>query len=161
MILLTIGTTEPFDRLVKAMDNIAAEIQHIPVVAQISSSAYSAKHMQTIGFLSPLEYNKIFDKASLIISHAGMGTIISATLKQKAIIVMPRRANLRESNSDHQYATATKLAALNYVKVANNQEELASLIRLTLAENKTPPLKIGPYASNQLICSIKEYINSL
>lgn len=160
MILLTIGTTEPFNRLVAAMDNIAAGLQHVPIVAQISNSSYPVKNMKTIGFISPTEYNKLFDEASLIVSHAGMGTIISAILKQKPIIVMPRRASLKEANSDHQFATANKLAALNYLKVANNQEELTFLVKQTLTEGGFIPLKIGSYASDQLIDSLKKFINN-
>ena len=160
MIFLTNGTTGSFDRLVIAMDNIAATIPDMQIIAQISASSYVVKNMQTIAFISPLEYYKIFDKASLIVSHAGMGTIISALQKGKPIIVMPRRFFFNEHNSDHQVATAQKLAALNYVKVANNEAELSALITNQLNKNSIQVPIIGPHASDQLINSLKKFIKT-
>ena len=159
MILLTIGTTEPFDRLVTAMDNIAPQISNTSIVAQISDSSYTLKNMSSLGFLSPSEYYKIFDKASLIISHAGMGTIISALERGKPIIVMPRRAILGEANSDHQFATANKLAELKYVNVANDEDQLLALIKKNLYNKFKCPISIGSFASDQLITSLKGFIN--
>ena len=160
MIFLTNGTTGSFDRLVIAMDNIAATIPNIEIIAQISASSYLVKNMQTINFISPLEYYKIFDKASLIVSHAGMGTIISALQKGKPIIVMPRKVFFNEHYSDHQVATAQKLATLNYVMVANNEVELSALIINQLNKNTIQVPMIGPHASDQLINSLKQFIKA-
>ena len=159
MIFLTIGTTEPFDRLVSAMDNIAAALPHVSIMAQISDSYFKIKNMQTVGFIPPAEYYKLFDQASLVISHAGMGTILSALQRKKRIIVMPRRLSLGEANSDHQFGTANKLAALNYVEVANDQDQLYHLISQSLNENRTPETSIGSFASQGLINSLKDFIN--
>lgn len=159
MIFLTIGTTEPFDRLVIAMDNIANHFPNIEIIAQISSTNYIIRNMKQIGFLSPNEYYKIFDKASLIISHAGMGTIISALLKSKPIIVMPRRASFQEANSDHQYATASRLEHLNYINVAENEDQLLTLIKIHYENENSQMYNIGTYASNNLLESLKAYIN--
>lgn len=160
MIFLTIGTTEPFDRLVVAMDNIAGYLPDVSIIAQISNSSYVVRNMKTIGFISPIEYYKIFDKASLIISHAGMGTILSALQKGKSIIIMPRKADLGEAKNDHQIATAKKLAALNYVKVANDEDQLFALIKQNLQEKIPLAPSIGSYASAQLINSVKDFINN-
>jgi UDP-N-acetylglucosamine transferase subunit ALG13 len=160
MIFLTIGTTESFDRLVSAMDNIATEIRDVPILAQISNSSYKIKNMESIGFISPLKYRELFDKASLIVSHAGMGTILSALQKGKSIIVMPRRADLNEVKNNHQLATAKKLAALNLIQVANNELELLELIKFHKIQIQSSTPKIGPFASISLIASLKNYINS-
>lgn len=159
MIFLTIGTTEPFDRLVIAMDNIAARIPEVSILAQISNSSYIVKNMETIGFLTPTEYYKLFDKASLIISHAGMGTILSALQKGKSIIIMPRKADLGEAKNNHQIATSIKLAALNYVKVANDEDQLFLLIKQSQLEKVSVVPPIEQFASAQLIQSLKDFIN--
>ncbi|MEX2336231.1 MAG: glycosyltransferase [Fulvivirga sp.] len=159
MILLTIGTTESFDRLVEAMDIITPRLDNTPVIAQISETAYLIRNMSTVGFLSPSEYYRLFNSASLIISHAGMGTIISALMWKKPIIVMPRRSSLGEANSDHQYATAKRLAELNYIRVAHDQEQLMKLIKLTLNDKFLDPISIGSFASDRLINSLKKFIN--
>lgn len=159
MIFLTIGTTEPFDRLVIAMDNIAANIPDVSIVAQISNSSYVVKNMKTIGFISPTEYYDLFNNASLIISHAGMGTILAALQKGKPIIVMPREAILCEAKNNHQVATAKKLAALNFVKVATDKDQLFTLIKQILHEKVSVVPTIGSFASSRLINSLKDFIN--
>ena len=106
MIFVTIGTQTPFDRLIKIIDNIALEINE-PIIAQVYNSQYKAQNIQTIDFLSPKEFNDLFEKARLIISHAGMGTIITALLKCKPIIIYPRLASLGEHRNDHQIYTGT------------------------------------------------------
>lgn len=160
MIFLTIGTTEPLDRLVVAMDNIAALLPDVSIIAQISNSSYAVKNMKTTGFLSPVEYYELFNKASLIISHAGMGTILSALQKGKSIIIMPRMVDLGEAKNNHQIATAIKLAALNYVKIANDEDQLFLLIKQSLLEKVPEVPSIGPFASAQLINSLKNFINT-
>ena len=95
-------------------------------------------------------------KASLIISHAGMGTILSALQKDKPIIVFPRIAALGEHRNEHQLATARKLKEMRTISVAMNEKELTDL--LINKEVVTHQL-IGSSASLSLIQSIKNFID--
>jgi UDP-N-acetylglucosamine transferase subunit ALG13 len=156
MILLTIGTHEPFDRLVQAMDRIAASLFNVSVVAQIPSSCYNVKNMKTLSFISPLEFDKLLNDASLIVSHAGMGTIISALQKGKPIVVMPRTAALGETRNDHQLATARNYEALNYLHVANTEFDLSNKIEMFLKGDLKPLHQTGKYASNELIFALRK-----
>lgn len=147
MIFCTIGTQAPFDRFVRIVDEIASELQE-EVIAQVAKSDYQAKYVKTIDFLAPDEFNKLFDKARMIVAHAGMGTIISALKQKKPIIIFPRIAALGEHRNEHQLATAEKMKELGYVYVANNADELREL--LTSSELK-PLHELGEYASRSLI----------
>lgn len=155
MIFVTIGTQAPFDRFIQIIDELASEIQE-PIIAQTYKSKYKTKNIKTIEFLPPDEFNTLFDKARLIVSHAGMGTIISALNKNKPIIIFPRIASLGEHRNDHQMATAKKMEQLKYTYAAYNAEQLKSLI---LTSNLQPLYKLGDFASNTLIQSIAEFIN--
>lgn len=158
MIFVTIGTQEPFDRLIKAVDEIAPLLGQLEIVAQVSKSNYKVKNMQTLDFASPTDFNTYFEKASLIISHAGMGTIISALEKGKPIVVLPRLLKFNEHRSDHQLATAKRLVELNYVHVAFDEAELKDKIFNLLNTRSQPLHKLGKYASDQLLHSVQNFI---
>lgn len=147
MIFCTIGTQAPFDRFVRIVDEVAGHLDE-DVIAQVYKSEYQAKNIKTIAFLPPDEFNKLFNKARLIVAHAGMGTIISAMRQNKPIIIFPRIAALGEHRNEHQLATAQKMKELGYVYVANNAEELKDM--LTKPDLK-PLHELGDFASQSLI----------
>lgn len=129
MIFLTIGTLHPFDRLVKTVDSLAGSGRlPEPVVGQIGFGTYQPSHIQSCQVLEKNEFDEHMQKASLIISHAGMGSIITAITLQKPMIVMPRLKKHREHVNDHQLDTALKFEELGIVLVANDDDELAEKI---------------------------------
>src|SRR5690349_1997526 len=110
MIFVTTGTQAPFNRLIRAMEEIAGELLDEEVIAQAFGVDFIARNMKIVEFLTPEEYKGIFNNARLIISHAGMGTIISALKERKKIIIVPRIAAFGEHRNEHQMATANKIA---------------------------------------------------
>lgn len=159
MIFVTIGTQEPFDRLIEAMDLISLKYG-LEVVAQVSTrSKLQIKNMKRLDFISPTDFENLFNEAELIIAHAGMGTIISALVKQKALIVLSREKKLMEHRSDHQIATAKYLEELGLLNVASDIEELEIKIVdfINNRDKRNIPI-IGNYASKSLINSIREDI---
>lgn len=160
MIFVTTGTQEPFDRLIKAIDELAPLLDNVEIVAQVSHSSYIPRHIKTLDFLSPKEFSKLFNRASLIVGHSGMGTIISALQNGKTLIVMPRLAKFQEHRNDHQLATAKKFKEYNFVHVAFNEEELKEKILLFFQGKIKPLHTLGNSASESLIFSLKEFINN-
>lgn len=147
MIFCTIGTQAPFDRFVKIVDEVAINLDE-EIIAQVYKSKYVAKNIRTVEFLPPDEFNKLFNQSRLIVSHAGMGTIISALKQHKPIIIFPRIAALGEHRNEHQLATAQKMKNLGYVYVANNADELKNLL---MKPNLKPLHELGNFASLTLI----------
>lgn len=159
MIFVTIGTQEPFDRLIEAMDQISLKFG-LNIVAQVSTkSKLKINNMEIIDFISPTDFEKLFNEAELIVAHAGMGTIISALVNQKNLIVLAREKKMMEHRSDHQVATAKHLEQLGLLNVARNTEELEMKIFdfINKKEKISKPI-IGIYASNSLINSIRHDI---
>ena len=154
MIFVTTGTQLPFDRLIKIIDELAPQLNE-EVIAQVYQCGFTPKNIKTVDFLAPDEFNTLFDKARLIVSHAGMGTILSALQKEKPIIVFPRIAALGEHRNEHQLATANKFKELGSVYVAMNVDELRTLL---LCKDLMPLSEIGKYASQSLIESIEGFI---
>ena len=92
----------------KAVDHWAARSGRTDLFAQIGEGGWTPEHISSKAFLEPTEFKERFAAASLIVSHAGMGTILSALHHQKPILVMPRRASLGEQR--HVFALVTPLS---------------------------------------------------
>ena len=160
MIFLTTGTQLSFDRLVRAVDGWAGSAQPAPeIFGQVlppRNAPYIPQNFQTKARLTPVEYAEIFDKAHLIISHAGMGTILTALTRGKTICIMPRQARYGEHRNDHQLATARELEGMTGVAVAWDLDMLPGL----LAPGHIPPADPAPGASAEsLVNHLRDFID--
>ncbi|MCM4156130.1 glycosyltransferase [Gramella sp. AN32] len=158
MIFVTVGTQEPFDRLIRAMDEIVPELGDQEIIVQAPLKTYKPIHFKTFDFINPSKYNNIFDRADLIISHAGMGTILSALTKEKSLLVMPRLVKYGEHRNEHQLHTAQKFKFLNYINVAEDEKQLQTILLNKKDQKLMIPKKMGKYASDELINSLRKYI---
>ncbi|MEQ5788483.1 glucuronosyltransferase [Erythrobacter sp. NFXS35] len=132
MIIVTVGMQLGFDRLIEAMDAIAPEIG-IPVIAQTGMGAYRPRNMEARTRIAPAEFEALVGEARLIVSHAGIGTVLTTARCGKPIVLMPRRADLGEHRNDHQMATVGKLAGRPGILVADDERDLAPRIADGLA----------------------------
>lgn len=131
MIFLTVGTQFPFDRLVKAVDDLVGEgMLAEEVFAQVGDSTYKPRHFPAVGSLDKRAFDEHFQGASAIISHAGMGTITMALDQNKSLLAMPRRKKYREVVNDHQVELADRFAVLGHLLVARDETELPGKLRL-------------------------------
>jgi UDP-N-acetylglucosamine transferase subunit ALG13 len=158
MIFVTTGTQKPFDRFIKAVDQIAHELSGVEFIVQALPSNYKPSNIEVLNFISPDDFDNYIKSSELIVSHAGMGTIISALVNNKPIIIMPRLLKFKEQRNEHQLATAKKLNEMGYIHVAFNEEELIAKT-LNMWPDKLKALhNIGNVASQGLIDSINEMI---
>ncbi|MDE6268123.1 MAG: glycosyl transferase family 28 [Muribaculaceae bacterium] len=128
MIFVTIGTQAPFDRLIKELDDIAADSAERFVAQVAHGGTYTPRHMETVDFLPAEKFQHYFDMARVIVSHAGMGTIISALSSRKPIIVVPRLAELGEHRNNHQVDSAKAMKETGMVYAPDTFEELRELL---------------------------------
>jgi UDP-N-acetylglucosamine transferase subunit ALG13 len=157
MIFVTVGAQMPFNRLVQAVDHWARERGRDDVFAQIGLTDYRPKNIQWTQFLSMEEFKQHCETASVIVSHAGTGSIITALQLGKPILIMPRRASLRETRNDHQVATSEQFRCFDSVQVAVDETEL--ITRLEGIHNLNGRRTIEPYASSELLGVIREFID--
>ncbi|MDE8652298.1 glycosyltransferase [Novosphingobium album (ex Liu et al. 2023)] len=127
MILLTVGTQMPFDRLVEIVDQIAAGFDE-PFIAQIGRGAYIPRHMEWKGLIEPVEFEQLMEEARLVVSHAGIGTIVTAQRHAKPLVLFPRLASLNEHRNDHQLATTAALSGRSGIAIATTKEMLRACI---------------------------------
>lgn len=153
MIFLTVGTQLPFERLIEAMDQWASENPSVDVFAQIGETQHPVKHMTCCEGLTPDEYQERFNAASVIVSHVGMGTIISGLTKAKPMVLMPRQASLGEHRNDHQLATARKFERFDLIDIAQEPSHLFAQLNARLISHKEyseTPLSVSPTLENRL-----------
>jgi UDP-N-acetylglucosamine transferase subunit ALG13 len=157
MIFVTVGTDLPFDRMVRVIDQWAADTGCKEIFAQIGETEWRPRHMNYSKFLEPPEFALRFASATTIISHAGMGTILSALRYEKPILVMPRRASLGEQRNEHQLATARRLSEIGNITVAFDENELR--VQLAKFDELPASAAIGAYARAELIDTIRDFIH--
>jgi UDP-N-acetylglucosamine transferase subunit ALG13 len=146
----------PFDRLVRAVDQWAIGHGREDVFAQIGPGAYLPSRIRWTRFLHPDEFRHQCQMASAIVAHAGTGSIIKALELGKPILVLPRRAGLRETRNEHQLATAEQFRRYPSVTVAWDEHEL--LARLDGIDVLNGRQAIGPAASRELLDAVREFI---
>jgi UDP-N-acetylglucosamine transferase subunit ALG13 len=156
LIFVTVGANTPFDRLVRCVDGWAATRESEDVFAQIGRTDYRPAHLRWTELLPPEDFRKTLVRASVIVAHAGMGTILSALEAGIPILVMPRSAALREMRTDHQFATARRLAERGLVHVALDEDELRR--RLDELVRLDPAARIAPVAPAPLIERLRTFI---
>ena len=126
MIFLTVGNWHKgFDRLVKAMDELKTQnLITENVTAQIGSGRYSPANLKVIDYCSPSKFLDFITESSVIITHAGIGTIGQAIDLSKPVVVVPRKAELGECSNNHQWTTAKQLEKEGKILVAYEVSEL-------------------------------------
>lgn len=158
MIFATVGTQGHFDRLIRTIDGWAGANGRTDVFAQTGPSDYRSEYIRTERFIDATEFRDRVEAASLVISHAGMGSIITALELGKRIIVMPRRASLGEHRNDHQLATAKRFADQGCITVAYTEKDLIERLDRLQALNETE--RLTSPASPHLISTIRGFIGS-
>jgi UDP-N-acetylglucosamine transferase subunit ALG13 len=155
VIVVTVGMQLGFDRLIEAMDRLAPDLG-VPVIAQTGKGRYVPKNMEKREKIAPSEFEALVEQAEVIVSHAGIGSMLTAARVGKPIVLMPRRANLKEHRNDHQMATARKFAGRPGILIAYDESELAERIAQARALGELPPQQAP--ASRQLHEALARFI---
>lgn len=158
MILVLLGTqNKPFDRLLKA---ISKEIKNgnikDKVVAQIGCTVYKDENIEMFDYRPKEEINELINKANIIITHGGVGTIIECIDLGKKIIVAPRLSKYKEHTNNHQLQITKEFAEKGYIIPLYKFSDLSDAL------HKAKKFKTKKYESNNenFRNKIKEYIDN-
>ncbi|MPQ37620.1 multidrug MFS transporter [Lactobacillus plantarum] len=106
MIFVTVGTHEqPFNRLLKVMDNYAATTSE-KVLIQSGYSDYVTKYAQSIDFITANDMKKNIRDARIVITHGGPSSFMEVLENKKIPIVVPRLKKYAEHVNNHQFTFA-------------------------------------------------------
>lgn len=157
MIFITVGTQLPFDRLILELDEFFQGSEE-KIFAQIGPSNIVLKNCEYADFVTPSKADSLFREASLIIAHAGMGSILTALKYQKPILIIPRKASLGEHRNEHQLATANWVRDLPGVLVADDEKQAIEILQnqdALINGNSIPD-----FAEKRLLDFVSEFIKN-
>lgn len=158
MILVLLGTqNNNFSRLLEKIDKcIDKKIINEKVVVQAGNTKYKSKNMDIFDFTSADELNKITTKADLIITHGGVGSIISSIKLGKKVIAVPRQKKYNEHVNDHQVQIVKTLEKGGYIIGVYNIDELEEQL-LNISEFVPKEYK---NENNSVADIVKEFIDN-
>ncbi|MBN2372459.1 beta(1,3)galactosyltransferase EpsH [bacterium] len=99
MIFVTVGVSQPFDRLIKEVDRISKNIPD-NMFAQIGRSYYEPGNIPYKRFLSQKEVDDYIEKSRIVITHGGFGSIFGVLSKGKPLISVPKVFELDKTDND-------------------------------------------------------------
>ncbi len=127
MILVAVGSSAiPFDRLLEAVDSFDPGE---PVVVQRGPSNVLPRRATVVDYLAFEEIVEHVERARVVVTHAGVGTILLSLTKGKRPIVVPRLRMYGEAVDDHQLELARRLHDEDVVTLAEDLAELPAAVR--------------------------------
>ena len=157
MILVTVGTNhQGFNRLVEAMDHVAASLNE-HVVIQRGSSSYEPQHAEHFKFTTSKKIEQLTQQARIVVAHAAAGSALVTLLNQKPLIVVPRLQQFGEHIDDHQLQLAKALDG-EHKAVAVLEPSLYAL-RAAIERVTTQPAKNR--GATQLVHALRRHVTEL
>jgi UDP-N-acetylglucosamine transferase subunit ALG13 len=136
-IVATVGTCEyPFDRLVSAIDEVGSTHD---VLVQTGVSRVRPRFANGVPFMPFGALSSHMEHARVVVTHAGIGSILLAHAHGKRPIVVPRRHDLGEQVDDHQIGFARAMADEGQIVLVEDPADLRDAIERHSAELATPP----------------------
>ncbi len=127
MIFVTVGTNEArFERLLRA---VAA----LPSDERVRDPAWPlagrpASNCELVDFLPFEAMVETMRRARVVVTHAGVGSVMVALSNGKRPVVVPRRKALGEAVDDHQLELGRRFAQAGFVTLVETEPALADAV---------------------------------
>jgi UDP-N-acetylglucosamine transferase subunit ALG13 len=151
VIFVTVGTNEAlFDRLLRAVDALGV---HDELVVQHGPSAIRPERARCVDYLDYDQVVAAMREADVVVTHAGVGSVMTALMNGKRPVVVPRLRRFGEAVDDHQLEFARSLATTGLVRLVENPDDLADALE---GLEPVDPVEIGP--ARQLVAELRGYL---
>ena len=153
MIFVTVGTLHfPFDRLLRALEDLPPDEELIVQSRVPGRLPARAKSVQDLPFDELVE---LMRAARVVVSHAGVGSVLTALTNGKRPVTMPRLARFGEAVDDHQLSFARHVAETGLLTLVETPAELARAVASPAA---APPPNL---AVNALALDLRSTLRDL
>lgn len=117
MILVTLGTQDKsFKRL---LDKIEKEINEgkikEKVIVQAGYTDFNSNNMIIKKLIPMDEFDELIEKCDILITHGGVGSIITGLKKNKKVIAVARLKKYKEHTNDHQLQIIDNFTKAGYI----------------------------------------------
>ena len=156
MIFVTLGTQDKeFSRLLKAIDR-EIEKGNIKekVVVQAGCTKYESKNMEVLDLVPQDEFEKLMNEADLLITHGGVGSILTGIKRGKPVIAAARLKKYKEHTNDHQKQIIKEFSDAGYILELRDFNKLGKMIE------KAKTFKAKKFESNthNMVKLLDDYI---
>ena len=159
MILVTLGTQDKsFIRLVKEIDRLVSKkIIKEKVIVQLGCTKYKSKDLETFDLIEFDKLEKLTKEANLIITHGGVGSILTGLKYDKKVIALPRLAKYKEHTNDHQIQIVNEFYNTGYILKCDDPKDLEEVLK------QVKDFKPKKYKSNtaNMVKLIEDFIDNL
>ena len=156
MIFVTLGTQDKeFPRLIEEIDRlIENKTIKEEVIVQAGCTKYESKNLKILDLISHDEFEKLVSECSLLITHGGVGSILTGIKRGKIVIAVPRLKKYKEHESDHQIQIINEFNKKGYIIGLKGVKDLESALK------KAKVFKPNEFQSNNsiFINKIEDYI---
>ena len=131
MILVLLGTQHnEFTRLLQEIDEcIKSKKIDEEVIVQAGFTKYESKKMRIFDMIPKLDLDEFVERADLVITHGGVGSIIMALNKNKKVIAVPRLHEYGEHVNDHQRQIIKVFSEKGYLIGLQNVEDMPEALK--------------------------------
>ena len=130
MILVTLGTQDKsFKRLLDAIQN---EIDNgnikDRVVVQKGYTNFASDNMELFDLIPMEKFDELIDSCDILITHGGVGSIITGLKHNKKVIAAARLAKYGEHTNDHQLQIIDNFSKEGYILALDDFSKLGELL---------------------------------
>ena len=131
MIFVTVGTQDwSFKRLIEAVEKAVIDKKITDeVIVQAGNTKYESEHVKILNYIPFEEFAAFMDKADIIITHGGVGSILNAVKLGKKVIAVPRLAKYNEHVNDHQLQVIKKMTDDGYILSTEDETLIVDKIK--------------------------------
>lgn len=150
MIFVSLGTQDkPFNRIIDYVISLKEnlkELQSEKIIIQLGQTKLIKLENERIekleniiiyDMLKPEKMKDIIKDSDIIITHAGVGTIMECLEMGKEIIVVPRKVENLEHVNNHQEEIAFEMEKKGFLTKVDTYEELENKIIMLLKDKYT------------------------
>lgn len=159
MIFVTLGTQDKqFKRLLELIDKeIENKTIKDKVIVQKGNTKYESKNMEIYDFLSKEDYEKYMKECKILITHGGVGSILTGIEYGKVVIACPRLSKYHEHVNDHQVQIVDSFSKSKYILALKDFSSFSKVYEKALSFK---PKKFESH-TNEVIAKLEEYIDNI
>ena len=145
-----------FKRLLKELDKLKEnKVIKEKIIVQAGYTKYKSDNLEIFDFTTKDKMEAYQSKADLIITHGGVGSIVSSIMKDKKVIAVPRLKEHNEHVNNHQLDIVESFSNNGYIIGIKEIKELEE------AYKKVKDFKPKKYTPNnsKIIKIVEDFIN--
>lgn len=152
-VFVTVGTQLPFDRLIRYFDEWNG-LARLDGFVQYGVGGEVSNTLPGAETLLPKNYKEKIENTDLLVSHAGIGSILTAIEYNIPAVLVPRSMALGEHRNDHQSSTKREFEGVRGIYFASGKEEFFELMN-GRGELSSPSSEVS---SSELMANIEKFI---